>query len=203
MQALAPLTSRYLPWSKMSMRPSAIVTILNEIMLTRPTRIVECGAGLSTFYIAQLLGAQGGTLVSVEHDPRWAALTRRLLEAEGLEGHVSMIVAPLADTELSVDGSRWYAEQELGPVARVGALDMLIVDGPPAHEEGSRMARYPALPFFAPYLAEDSTIVLDDIRRRGEQEVLTRWESELGVEFERRFADGGIGLSRGGRGYEV
>jgi hypothetical protein len=71
----------------------------------------------------------------------------------------------------------------------------LIVDGPPAHEPGRSGARYPALPWFFEHLASDYTVILDDIRRRGELEIIARWEAEFDIQFERRFA-AGIGVAK-------
>jgi hypothetical protein len=39
-QVLAPLSSRYLPWSSAAMRPSGVVAVLNEIVLNRRQRVV-------------------------------------------------------------------------------------------------------------------------------------------------------------------
>ena len=46
-------------------------------------------------------------------------------------------------------------------------------------------ARAPALPVLWDRLAPGATVVLDDIERPGEQEVLRRWEGEFDVVFTR------------------
>ena len=63
-------------------------------------------------------------------------------------------------------------------------IDALIVDGPPGGTD-RRLSRYPALPFFIEVLSPSALIILDDLERPGEREVLNRWESEFELRFER------------------
>src|SRR5206468_2274132 len=94
-------------------------------------------------------------------------------------------------------GSHWYDEQKLKCIfSTVKRIDLLLVDGPPVHGKELRYARYPAVSFFKDYLADDYTVVLDDINRRGEQEIVERWERELNVKFDRRFVDGTVAVGR-------
>jgi predicted O-methyltransferase YrrM len=201
MQALAPLSPAYLPWNPTAMRPTAVVAILNEIVVNGRRRVVELGSGISTFYIGRLLRDKGGHLTTVEHDEDWAQLLEQEIRAEGLEKAVTVVHASLAPG--SHGPQPWYAEDTLRPVVDEGGIDLLIVDGPPAYEAGQEQARYPAVPFFAAGLAPDCTVVLDDINRRGEQEILERWESQLGMRFDRRFLHGTIGIARTRRSYTV
>jgi len=205
MQALAALAPGYLPWNPAAMRPSAIVAVLNEIVINRRQRVVECGSGISTFYIGRLLHNKGGHLYTIEHDADWARLLTAELKSAGLAGVVTVVVAPLAPTSVGWQGSPtpWYAEDRLQCVKAAGGIDLLIVDGPPAYSADLRYARYPAVPFFKDALAADYAVVLDDINRRGEQEILERWESLLGIPFQRRFVDGTIGLGRTRRSFTV
>ena len=196
MQALAPLARAYLPWSQAAMRPSGLLAVLNDIVINRRTRIVECGGGISTFYIGRLLRERGGHLYSIEHDDAWAALLEQQLAAEGLAAQVTVVHAPLAKPSLSWNGSPWYAQDRLAAIKTAGPIDLLIVDGPPAYSAALRYARYPALPYFKDALAADYTVVLDDINRRGEQEIAARWAQTLGVPFQRRLIDGTIAVGR-------
>src|SRR4051794_1030911 len=115
MQALAPLAApAYLPWNQAAMRPSAVVAVLNEIVINRRQRIVECGSGISTFFIGRLLQRKGGHLYTIEHDEDWARLLEQELKAEGLEAVVSVVFAPLAPTTHGWAGNQspWYAEDK-------------------------------------------------------------------------------------------
>ena len=45
-------------------------------------------------------------------------------------------------------------------------------------------------------LAPGATVVLDDVERPGEQEVLRRWEQETGLAFDRSLESGGVAVAR-------
>jgi predicted O-methyltransferase YrrM len=193
---LAPLASEYIPWSTAAMRPSGLVAVLNDLHVLERRTVVECGAGISTLFIARALERLGhGHLTTLEHDSLWAAATRRQLAREGLTGRATIVEAPLAPHPLSWDGD-WYAEAALARGLPAARIDLLLVDGPPAHEPALRHARYPALPVLRDRLAPDCTVALDDAGRSGEQEVLERWEAETDLRFERRPDHGGIAIAR-------
>lgn len=196
LQALAPLSTQFLPWSQAAMRPSGLLAVLNDIVINRRSYIVECGGGISTFYIARLLKQRGGRIYSIEHDADWARLLQDSLDAEGLREHATVVFAPLAPTRHSWAGAQWYDEAKLECIKSGGRIDLLSVDGPPAYSKDLRYARYPAVPYFKDAFAADYTVVLDDINRQGEQEIVARWERELGIAFTRRFVDGTIALGR-------
>jgi predicted O-methyltransferase YrrM len=191
--ALGSLGGPFLPWSAGSMRPSGLVMVCNDIVLNDRRRVVELGSGISTVLLnrlrAQLAPAGGFTLVSVEHDERWADwVTRQLWRETG--DHDSVVVrAPLGLHPLAESQVGWYdgAALAAGLDAAFGTdlIDLLVVDGPPAFDAGMETARAPALPVLWDRLAPGATVVLDDIERPGEQEVLRRWEGEFDVVFTR------------------
>ena len=174
MQQLAALPGAFLPWTAYSMRPTAIVALLADVLVNDRHQIVECGSGMSTIYTARLLRQResSGQIVSIDHDPRWASVTRWALEAEGLTRFATVIDAPL------VDG--WY---DRSAIPQVDVIDLLVVDGPPAYTEALERSREPALGHFHPMLAEGATVFLDDARRRGEQAVLAAWTAATGRAF--------------------
>ncbi|GLH98477.1 class I SAM-dependent methyltransferase [Phytohabitans aurantiacus] len=203
--ALAPLSPSYLPWSASAMRPSAIVALLNDIVVYRRRRVVELGGGISTFYIGRLLQQRGGHLWTVEHDADWAKLLCDELANEGLDAVVTVVVAVLAPiaSEWPGEDAVWYERDTITKAIDGEPVDLLVVDGPPAYRPEWRHRRYPAVPFFAPMLADDYTVVLDDINRSGEEEILARWEGQLGITFERRLLDGTIGVGRSRKSFDV
>ena len=204
LQALAPLSTQFLPWSQAAMRPSGLLAVLNDIVINRRSTVVECGGGISTFYIARLLQQRGGHLYSIEHDAAWARLLQDSLDAEGLREHATVVYAPLTPTRHPWNGAaQWYDEEKLACIKARGCIDLLIVDGPPAYSKAIRYARYPAVPYFKDALAADYTVVLDDINRQGEQEIAARWARELGIAFARRFVDGTIALGRPRHSFSV
>lgn len=195
---LAPLSTTYLPWTKSAMRPSGLVAVLNEITINQRKCIVECGGGISTFYIARLLREKGGHIYTIEHNQLWCQLLEQELAKENLSEYVSVIFAPLSSNKIEIrqENTEWYDLSTLEAKLSSLKIDLLIVDGPPAYEVEKQLARYPAVPFLSTYLAEDYTIILDDINRPGEQEVLQTWEQQLGIVFERRLSQGNIGIGR-------
>src|SRR6476619_3416714 len=115
LEVLSPLSLSYLPWSQAAMRPSGLVAVLNDIVINGRTHIVECGSGISTFYIARLLKERGtGHIHTIEHDEPWANLLVKALEKEELSEQATVVYAPLAASEHSWGGTQWYDESKLG-----------------------------------------------------------------------------------------
>lgn len=206
MQALAPLAEPYVAWTGMALRPSALASVLNDIVVHERRTIVELGGGISTLFIARMLREREGRLITVEHDAEWADTLRRLLREEGSDASVGVVTAELAPTDLSWSGEHWYSEAALAELEIGDGIDLLIVDGPAVEDPGDedrRHARYPALPYFADSLSPDCAVVLDDIQRLGEQEIVSRWEKEFALSFDRRFVEGGIAIAHRGAAYLV
>jgi predicted O-methyltransferase YrrM len=132
--------------------------------------------------IARLLAERGsGRIWSLEHDRGWAAETRARLECEGLTDFAELVEAPLR-LHATAGPAGWYDATALAHLPR--AIDLLLVDGPPADLATDGQTRYPALPLLAPLLAPGAVVILDDIHRAGELAVLERWRREFAVEFE-------------------
>jgi len=168
----------YLPWDTGAMRPAGLVLVCNEIMYANATSVVECGSGASTIVLARLLRRRGaGALTAVEHDEAWAARVRDLLHREQLDAVATVLHAPLTGEPA------WYDNTVLEG-ALPAAVDLLVVDGPPAFEPQDAHRRLPALTFFEPRLADDATVFLDDVDRAGERDVLARWEDTTAWRFE-------------------
>ncbi len=74
------------------------------------------------------------------------------------------------------------------------AIDLLVVDGPPAFAVGQALARYPGLRCSGNG-STGATVVLDDVERPGEQEVLRRWEDEFGLVFRREERYAGVAIA--------
>jgi len=189
LQQLSRLPGAYLPWSSAAMRPGGVVAILNDILIGCRRTIVECGSGISTVFIARLLREREGHVYSIEHDPQWADIVESWLEAEDLTDRVTIVRAPLESAERWE--TEWYAADLLDPITAGPPIDMLIVDGPVAQGSRLGLARYPALPFFRGVLAPGASVILDDIGRAGEQQVMGRWEGEFAISFERSAEEAG------------
>lgn len=206
--ALAALTGPYLPWGPGAMRPSGLLAVCNDIVLNRRRHVVELGSGVSTILLARLLTQQhpdgGFRLAAVEHDLYWAGWVSGQLDREGLGREVTVVHAPLAEHAAAQPGLQWYdaeaLDRGLDEALSGEPVDLLLVDGPPAWQDGHELARYPALPALRHRLAEGASVILDDIERPGEQEILRRWEHETGLRFGRLAERAGVAMAGVGAG---
>ena len=180
---LPPILSGHVPWTAASLRPGAMQVVLNDVLLGRRTAVAECGSGVSTLYLGHVLAQQGGHLWSFEHDADWCETMDGLLRRESLGDTVTLVHAPLETGSWSAP---WYSEPVVDAAIAGAAIDHLLVDGPPSGSNGPADARYPALPHLLDRMAADSTVVLDDALRPGEQRVLSRWEAESDFRFKVR-----------------
>jgi ribosomal protein S18 acetylase RimI-like enzyme/predicted O-methyltransferase YrrM len=182
-----------LDWGPGTMLPEGVAVLCDDVIGRDRRRVVELGSGLSTVLLARLMTRRRGDrdwrLAAVEHDAGWARRVTDELDREDIRRRVTIVDAPLVPHPLAPRGLEWYDETALsrGLDRALGddPIDLLVVDGPPAFATGFEMARYPALPVLRHRVAPGGTVVLDDIDRAGEQEVLRRWEAELGVRFQR------------------
>lgn len=196
MQYLQPLYPTYYPWSSAAMRPSGLVKVVNEIMINQRKTIVECGGGISTVLIAKLINEFSGKLYTIEHSKEWAVFLENLLKKYKLNQNVYIIYSPLRQIELSIGKGFWYECKCIERVIPRKKVDFLIVDGPPSYPIENKYSRYFAVPFFWDYFAEDFSILLDDINRQGEKEIITLWEKEYNIKFKRYYIDGGVAVYR-------
>lgn len=147
---------------------------VNTIKKSKPKLIVELGSGVSTVLAAQAVANNGfGKVISVEHDKRYVAETKRLLKDRGLEEYVELVVCPLKKFEIDSNEYLWYSiDGELFDQK----IDLLLVDGPPARTQ--KHARYPAVPMLYDYLSQNCEVFLDDINRKEEIEILELWKTQ-------------------------
>lgn len=149
-----------------------IISILRE---AKPDHVVELGSGLSTLIIAAELKRSGrGRLTSIEHDPEYAAITRRNISLHDLEEYVEIRLAPLVTNEKWSPKVPWY---DVSTLSDLQSVDLLIIDGPP--KPVHPLVRFPALPFFMKRFSPNWVALLDDARRNGEQEILRQWQDQF------------------------
>lgn len=149
-----------------------------EVILTERVRfVVEASSGVSTVVIAYCLRklGEGGRVVSLEHDARYAAISRALVSSHGLEDVATVIHAPLK--EFRLDGRDWFW-YDMDGLKIERPVDLLVVDGPPGTIR--RMCRYPAVPLLHRHLSDRSTIILHDGGRPDESEIAALWVKEHG-----------------------
>ncbi|CAM3700190.1 hypothetical protein GCM10009799_10790 [Nocardiopsis rhodophaea] len=156
--------------------PDVLRLLVGIIDERRPELVVECGSGSSSVWLGYALRRMGGgRLVALEHEERFAELSRDLVTAHGLDDIVDIRHAPLTDwvpEEGAADDAAqpWY---DLKAVADLEEIGLVFVDGPP--EATAPQARFPAVPALLPHCATDAVIVLDDTVRRAERDLSDRW----------------------------
>ena len=192
--ALQNFALGYLPWSQSSIRPSALVCLLNDIKVNRRRTIVEFGSGVSTMFMAELIKDTGDQrLLSFEHDEGWSASINSWLDQRGLAGVARCVHAPLRPCP-GYD-LPWYDVEVVRSALAERRVDCLLCDGPPAYASGTAMARLPAVPIVRDFLAGEFSIVLDDIQRHHERRIARAWQRLLGVPFRNFFLRGGFALA--------
>jgi predicted O-methyltransferase YrrM len=175
-----------LPITKSSMSFFAIAMILNDIHISNRETILEFGSGLSTILMARLINKNklSCKIYSVEHDKNWFALLNTILKKENTIENVVSIYAPLTASKKSKNNLEWYNEETiLNSLPENILFDLVIIDGPPAHERSKSLSRYPALPFVNNKLKKSYSIYVDDASRNGEQEVINYWKEEYNFSF--------------------
>lgn len=171
-----PVQGGYLPWTTGSMRPAGLVAVCKEIVHGARTQIVECGSGVSTVPLARLLRERrAGGLVALEHDGHWAGVVQDQLHRASLHTITRVLHAPLHGEPPR------YRLAGLHEVP--DAIELLIIDGPPAYESGQGTPRGPALPRLDERLVDGATVILHDIARNGERQVIASWEASTDWRF--------------------
>jgi predicted O-methyltransferase YrrM len=161
--------------------PDSAALLVGLINQHRPRRILELGSGVSTLVCAHALRQLGeGRIISLDHDPHYAEITRNNLRRHSLEDWAQVRTAPIEPVSIAGRDWQWYAVSQLSDDE---LIDLVIVDGPP--KKIQNLARYPAVPLLLDRLAPDCQILLDDTNRRQEAEIVRRWQVLLeGFEME-------------------
>jgi predicted O-methyltransferase YrrM len=172
--------------------------LYREVVEHGRSTVLECGSGSTTVILAYACRAIGaGRVVALEHEPRFAAATRKMLEERGLAKWAEVRDAPLTEVGVGEAIWRWYDPASLVD----GPFDLVLVDGPPGGTGPE--ARYPAVPMLLDRLADDALVVLDDARRADERAIGERWAAEFdGFSLEWLEHDHGTLLLRRGAGGE-
>ena len=96
--------------------------------------------------------------------------SRALVEEHGLSDFVELRLGKLEDYKIEGSEYRWYGRSSYQDLEDV---DLLLVDGPPGAT--GPLARFPALPLLNSSLSPEACVILDDIVRAAEQEILASW----------------------------
>jgi hypothetical protein len=181
-----------LPWTGSALRPSALLLCLHEIEIHRRLKVIELGSGVSTIFFAKLLQQLGGHLLTIDHNKEWqdivAARCHDCLDS------VTFATTPLQSVTVEESKFEWYAPDTIRKCAADYQADMMVVDGPIGNP--CQMARYPAMPVLRHCLAEDFTVILDDINRREELLTAKSWADKYNLSLSVTYARGNVGILR-------
>lgn len=158
------------PWGGWAVDEAAAQELAGFLEARRPRVIVEAGSGSSTVILAEYAARTGATVVSLEHQETFRARTAALLASRGLDAHVDLRLAPLADVDTPDGPHPWYRTN------LPDKIDFVFLDGPPG-----TIGRHAAMHALHPHLADGWEVWLDDAHRPGEQDCLTLWRKHLGV----------------------
>lgn len=160
------------PMSGWAATPELTITILKQIITSKPELVVELGSGVSSVIICYGLKhySPKGKLISIDHDEKYAKKTLTELKTHGLENFADLRIAPISETELNTVKYYWYDRNKL---IFPGKVDLVIIDGPPFSTQ--KNARYPALPILRENLSENAVIVMHDTNRDEEAGIIKKW----------------------------
>jgi hypothetical protein len=152
---------------------SYAATVMSEALKTRGA-VLECGSGATTVLLGLVAERTGSEVWTLEHLPEWADRVRRTLQRLRIRT-VRVVSAPLRDR-----GE--YAWYEVDPGILPGAFSLAVCDGPPSSTKGGRFGLVPEM---RGRLANGSMILLDDICRASERDVVDRWHALVRFQHER------------------
>ena len=158
-----------------SLEPTSLARLFHIVLERKPKFIVECGSGASTVWLAYAAREVGAKVIALEHLEKYAAASSEEIKRHGLSEYVEVRFAPLEEFNVEGEKYNWYSRDTWEELADIG---LLLVDGPP--KATGDQARYPAIPLLHPGIGVKALIVLDDVHRPEEQEVLTRWRKQFG-----------------------
>ncbi len=153
-----------------------LLWLVGEVLEKHPRLIVDLGSGQSSVWMAAAMRHAGiqGRVVAIDHDESYAESTRRLGEAQGVTRWLEVRHAPLVSVTVDDRSGQWYDPAAFDDLEGIG---LLSVDGPPG--AGSEQARWPALPLLHDRLVPGARVVLDDLIRRDEKQIVADWHQRF------------------------
>lgn len=155
--------------------PDMANIIIQQVLNNKYKTILECGSGVSTILISYCLKKLGqGHLWSIDHEEKYASITKQNLKSHNLEEFATVIHTPLKNITIKNKTWQWY---DVGHLKDINEVDLLIIDGPPRTID--LMIRYPAMPLLFNSLSKHALIILDDASRQAEKDIVEKWLKEF------------------------
>ena len=165
--------------------PDLLLVTVKEILKEKKGKpsltIVEFGSGVSTIILGYTIKKyfREGLLISLEHSYDFYKKTKEEIVFHGLNHLIKLIYAPLVNHWINNREWLYYDVKESFDLLKNRKIDVLFVDGPPSFVQ--RKSRYPAIPLFKNYLADNCIIFLDDTYRDDEKQISLMWKKDLQV----------------------
>ena len=154
-----------------SVSPDFGAILLQNITKYKPKIIVELGSGVSTIISGYgLKKNEFGNIISLDHDKEFLKKTEDEIRIHQIENHAKVFFAELIPYKYEGETFVWYDLSNLPLNIRI---DMLIIDGPPGYIQP--LSRYLALPLLWDRLSENAVVIVDDSKRKDEEECINRW----------------------------
>lgn len=150
-----------------ALSPDAMAVILADLQERALPHIVEFGCGQSTVVFSSWVKHRGGRVTSYEHDPAYADVIRKQLDACGLSPHVDLRVVPLVEKDAA--GPLAACKSYALPDDRDG-IDVALIDGPPYWT--GEAGRYHPLKWAVDRLNPGGAAYLDDAARLPERRIV-------------------------------
>ena len=153
------------------------------VQQVKPQSLLEFGSGSSTIALGWMLKELHGDnklrLISVEQDQHWAEIARERIAKHGLQDTIALIHAPLsAGPDGNAAECYTLNENDLAAIANLQP-EMCLIDGP-AYRAGQ--SRNQVLGMVIDQLADNATILLDDVFRDPELSITARWDQRPDID---------------------
>lgn len=196
---LARLGLPFFPVSRYALAPSALLAVVNDVILNTRVNVLELGSGYSTICIAKALDETDGAITTVDADAGWLDKVVVRARKAGVADRIRPIHAPLKPL---ANSGEWYDVEPIRAACVDRKIDLLLVDGPVASGGADPRARAPAARALADLLAPDFSIFLDDIHRPSHAAIAREWGELLKLAFTLVHARGGYAYAARGRAFD-
>ncbi len=168
--------------------PDFLRAIVDIIEKNKPNLIIEAGSGVSTLIASYSLKKYSpkGKIISFDHDMLFANKTKEEIKNHELEDYSEIIYSDLI--QYPEQNFSWY---NINEITFKNKIDLVIIDGPPSKLD--KFARYPAIPLLLDNMSDKAIIILDDARRKSEQQIINKWKKNF-TDFNFEYFDNDKGI---------
>jgi predicted O-methyltransferase YrrM len=152
---------------------SALKFIGKLVEKYQPRNICEFGGGVSTLFLASLKTKQPLNIYSLEHSAFFLKKTEKLFKNNKF---VKLIYSPIKFYKFKYKFFAAYDKNFVSNLQKNIKFDLVFIDGPP----GLLFGREACLYLIAPFITENTLILLDDSNRKEEKRDILAWQKVWG-----------------------